>query len=537
MRKNKACIMAGILVMTVMTESLAGCKLTENETQTAESADTVSDTQPDQQEKTSGSEPDADTDVEKPEEIRDDVVIYSGSEPETLDQHDSTTVATAILIRNLYANLYRLDSDGNIVPELAESSSVNDDYTEYTITLKEGLQFSDGSPLTASDVVYTYRRGMDSEVTYYQELKAVEAKDDQTVVITLSEPNNEFLNDLTVEYMCVMSEAAIEEGMDVDNCPDITSGAYTVEKWNKGESIVLKANPYYFDGEADIKTATILYRLQDENVYQALQEGSVDYLTSVSVEQVPYLRADENIELISYDNFAWNFLTLNEKNPYFEDQNVRRAIYYALDLNYIIETALDGLGTPAPIMVNGSIAGYVSGCDSTEFDLNKAKEYMAKSAYPDGFDLTIKVGDDVRKNVAEEIGTLLAELGIKVTVEMEEMSQVITDLYDLSYEAAIISYSMSSGTVTHAVPLFKVGDSMNFAGNTDGEIADLLEQSVKVEQEKKTELLTKAYQLMKEKNIYIGLYWPTVYDAKNENLEQKEPVTSEKFIIANMYWE
>lgn len=519
MKKRAIKIITGILITAMMTLTMTGCG-------TARQGEKTTDTK--KQEET--------TETEK-KKARDDVVIYSELVPETLDQHDSVTVATAIYIRNLYANLYRLDADGNVVPELAKSYSVNDDYTEYTITLKDGIRFSDGSSITAEDVAYTFRRGMHSKVTYYESLKNVEAKDDRTVVITLNQPNNEFLNDLTVEYMCVMSKAAIEGGMDVATHPDITSGAYTVEQWNAGESIMLKANPYYFDGEPAIKTAEIIFKLPNETAYQALKNGDVDYLTSVSVDQVPYLQADDDVKLIAYDNFAWNFLMLNEKDSRFADQKVRNAIYYALDLNYIIDTALDGRGTPAPVPVNGSIAGYIEGCSDTEFNLNKAKKCMAASAYPDGFDMTIKVSNEEREEVAKAIGILLSEIGIRVKVEKEEVSQLLSEASEHSYEAAITSYSMSSGTVTHATPLFYPEDSLNFAASTDGEIANLLEKASSIKLEKKEKILSKAYQLMKEKNIYIGLYWPTIYDARNAKLQQKVPATSEKFIIANMYWE
>ena len=516
MKKKVTGILAGILI-TAMSLSLIGCGTAG---QNAEQS----------QDSTQAEE--AET-----EKKRDDVIIYSANVPETLDQHDSVSVATAMYIRNLYANLYRLDADGNIIPELADSYAVNDDYTEYTITLKDGIRFSDGSPITANDVAYTFHRGMDSEVTYYEILKDVTAKDDKTVVITLNQPNNNFLNDLTVEYMCVMSKDAIEGGMDVATHPDITSGAYTVEKWDADESIVLKANPYYFDGEPAIKTAKVIFKLSDESEYQALKNKEVDYLTSVSTDQVMYLQADDDIDLISYDNFAWNILMMNEQNPHFADQNIRNAIYYALDLNYLIDTALDGRGTPAPVPVNASISGYVDGCDTTEYDLKKAKECMAASTYSDGFDVTIKVNNDEREKVAEQIGTMLSEIGIRINIVKEDTNQLISELTEHSYEAALLSYSMSSGTVTHVEPLYRPGDSLNFAANTDSEIADLLVKSSAVKPEEKTEYLSKAYELMKERNDYIGLYWPTVYDAKVSNLKQKAQVTSEKFIIANMYWE
>lgn len=541
MKKKIIRIKACALIIIMMSLIMTGCRTAR---QDKKATDTYTQEENSETEKENGGTDNREIENSKTENsetqvnnTRDDVVIYSELVPDTLDQHKSVTVATAIYIRNLYANLYRLDTDGNIIPELAESYSVNDDYTEYTVTLKDGIMFSDGSPITAEDVVYTYRRGMASDVTYYEELKKVEARDEKTVVITLNQPNNEFLNDLTVEYMCVMSKAAIEGGMDVAAHPDITSGAYTVEEWKLGESIVLKANPYYFDGEPDIKTAKIIFTLPEENAYQALKKGEVDYLTAVSIDQVPYLQADDDVELIAYDNFAWNFMMLNEQDSHFADQKVRNAIYYALDLNYIIDTALDGRGTPAPLPVNGSIAGYMEGCNAAEYNLNKAKKCMAESSYPDGFDMTIKVSNDEREKVAGEIGTLLSEIGIRVNIEKEDINQLLSEITKHSYEAAITSYSMSSGTVTHAAPLFHPGDSLNFAASTESEISELLLKASSVDPEKKTELLSKAYQLMKEKNIYIGLYWPTIYDAKSVKLKQKNIVTSEKFIIANMYWE
>lgn len=470
-------------------------------------------------------------------EKRDDVVIYSEYVTETLDQHESVSVATAIFIRNLYANLYRLDSSGNVVPELAENYSVNSDYTEYTIRLKDGIQFSDGTPITAEDVAYTYNRGMNSEITYYDELKEVRAEDDKTVDITLNQPNNDFMNDLTVEYMCVMSKKAIEGGMDVAALPNITSGAYSVEKWNPEESIVLKANPYYFDGEPAIKKATVIFKLPKETAYQALKNKDVDYLASVSIDQIPYLQGDDDMQVFSYDNYAWNFLMMNEQDPHFRDQYVRNAIYHALDLDYIIEKALEGRGTAAPLPVNASISGYVEGYDTSEFDLNKAKECMAMSSYPEGFDMTIKVSTDERENVAEVIGTLLSEIGITIKIEKEEQNQLLKEITERSYETAIISYSMSSGTIMHAEPLFRPGSSLNFSGCTDSRIFDLLEKACGVNKQEKNEYLSEAYQQMKDRNDYIGLYWPTVYDAKTDHLKQLSPVTSEKFIIANMYWQ
>lgn len=476
-----------------------------------------------------------DSTAEKVNSVRNDLTLYSRMEPKTLDQHESMEISTALLIRNLYANLYRINSDGQIVPELAENYKVNKDYTEYTFKLKKDIFFSDGTPITAGDAAFTYQRAMDSHIDYYKVLKNVQVLDDRTFVITLHKPNNSFLHDMTVEYMCVMSKAAIEGGMDVANKPTVTSGAYFVEKWDKGNHCIsLKANPHFLNGEAQIKNVIICYKLDKES-YKALLDGTVDYLANVTVNEVPYLRAADEVDLIGFDNYSWNLLTLNQNKPYYADDKVRQAICCALDLNYIIDTALDGLGTPAPIMVNSSIHGYIRGFDTQIYDLKKAKECMKASAYPNGFTMMLEVADEEWYRVGKAIQTQLKEIGIDVVIVRGDLKTLLAHLFAYDYDAIVTSYSMSSGDVSHAIPLFSKG-GLHFSQGDDYEIGEILQRSLAVEEKEKNELLSKAYTLMRQKNSYIGLYWPTVFDAKAANLKLKSPVTSEKYILANMFW-
>lgn len=135
----------------------------------------------------------------------------------------------------------------------------------------------------------------------YDVIKSVKALDKKTVRIVLIEANNTFINDLTVEYMCVMSKAAIERGMDVANLPSVTSGAYTVEKWEKGKSIVLKANPYFVKGEPAIKKARVYFKLPEESVYQAFKNGTIDYVASVPMAEVARFKIDDEAEVLKYD--------------------------------------------------------------------------------------------------------------------------------------------------------------------------------------------------------------------------------------------
>ncbi|MDO4493952.1 MAG: ABC transporter substrate-binding protein [Clostridia bacterium] len=470
---------------------------------------------------------------EKP--VRTDLKIYTDLEPKDLDK--DVSVGTAVMFRNLYGNLYRLDSNNRIVPELAEGYTVNDDCTVYTFTLKEGLRFSDGSPLTAEDVRYTYTRDMEAKLDYYTTFESVEAPDERTVVITLKEPNNSLLPDMTAEHMAVMSKAAIEGGMDVANLPTVTSGAYTVEKWDKeNHTIYLKSNPYFVNGEPAIRDVVVYHKLKG-SIADALLNGTLDYASDLSndAEDLPLLKLAEGIDLMPYDNCSWNFIALNQEKPHYADDNVRRAIACALDLDYIISAAVDGQGTPAPLMTTGAITGYLPGFNDSPYDVKKAREYMAASAFPDGFTMTLEIGDASGQKVAEAVKTLLKEIKIEVEIVPEDGYVLVENALSGQYDAAFLSYSMYSGQISHVIPLFSNGELHLSRGN-DTEIGDLLQRSLGVDAEERDELLKQAYTMMRDKWSYIGLFWVTVYDAKVEGLELTEPVVSEKYILSNMYW-
>ncbi|MDO4484667.1 MAG: ABC transporter substrate-binding protein [Clostridia bacterium] len=468
--------------------------------------------------------------------VRTDLNVFSDLEPETLDV--DVSVSTAILFRNIYATLYRLNAYNQMVPELAESYSVNDDYTEYTFVLKDNIFFSDGTPITAEDVKYTYDRGIETAIDYFYAIKSVETPDSKTVVITLNEPSNAFMADMVSEHMSVMSKAAIEGGMDVANCPKITSGAYYVTEWDKdNHRIHLQANPYYLNGEPAIKTVTICYKL-DGPAYEAILNGTIDYVTNIAndSDEIAYMRAADSIELMPYDNNSWNFLALNQLQPWYADVNVRRAIACALDLEYIIGIALDGQGTPAPLIITGAISGYLPGFSDSPYNLKQAKEYMAASSYPDGFTMTLEISDTTGAKVAEAVKTLLQEINIDVVIVEEDGNLLVNNALDGTYDATFLSYSMYSGNISHAIPLYSSGELHISRGN-DTEIGDLMQRSLAVDGDERDALLSQAYTMMRDQWPYIGLYWITVRDAKALNLKLTEPIVSEKYILSNMYWE
>lgn len=453
---------------------------------------------------------------------RTDANVQIFAEPDTLDIHRTAAVISHALCRDIYAGLVRMEN-GEIVADLAESWEWNADYTEITFQLKEGILFSDGTPITAEDVVYSFNRGIEAGFgTYYVYIENLAAKGEREVVITLNQPYSVFLSSMCTTYFSVMSKAAVEAGMDVGFLPNVTSGAYYVEKWETGAGITLKANPNYYRGEAAVKDVELLFMTDENTALIALESGDIDYMMggagTLAGSSIQYLEGVENCSLLPFASTAYNFLSLNQNVEYFADKNVRKAIDCAINREDIILAALDGYGTPAGIPVLPSLGGYVDGFAPTAYDVEAAKQYMAASAYPNGFTFTIQACSDQWTKVAQVIQSELKEIGITVNIEEMEVGTVITNMSTNNYEAAIMSWANGSGDVSNTASMYIQGDALCFAGLKDNRLGELFDESLRTTDAERDAVLKEAYTIIMDEVPYVSLFWPTSYYATAKGL-------------------
>ncbi len=324
----------------------------------------------------------------------------------------------------IYATLMQNSPDGkSVVPWLAESYEANEDLSALTFHLRTDAKFCDGTPITAADVKFSFDRALekDSNVTWqYPDGTHVEAVDDHTVKITADTPRAWFLKALTLWGTNILSKSHVEgQSPEQIASEPLGSGPFCLKSWNKGSGYVLTRNPNYFGDPAWVDEVDVSVVQDDTARVLQLEGGNVDIAIDVPYNQVQVLSRFPGVKGHTSELWGLATIVLNQRDvPALRDKSVRQAMSYAIDRQAIVDAVLSGQGTPALSPWYGvDLPGYTDKY-AQRFDLQKAKDLMAASAFPDGFDvdLTVVAGDTVAMETAVILKDELSKIGVNVTI-------------------------------------------------------------------------------------------------------------------------
>ena len=449
-----------------------------------------------------------------------DIVFAQASDVVTLDPAGQQDTTSSVLMKHVYSTLMDIDDDGNLVPDLAESYEMKSD-TEYTFTLRQDACFSDGTPVTAKDVKFTFDRAKDMPKTKSNTSKIEEviADDDQHVTFKLTQPYAAFKTIITNSNLSIVSEAAVtaagESYGDVDNV--LGSGAFTVTEWVPNDHYTLARNEKYWD-EMPIAT-TITCRVIPEGSARAiaLEAGEVDLVWNVDATDCANIEANPDVTLLSQTSSSIEYLGMNTTKEKFKDVRVRQAINYALDKQTFVDTIIEGRGTVANSYINSMIPGWTDEVEAYPYDPAKAKELLAEAGYPNGFECKIYVNGDVRTRSAQIIQAQLAEVGITVDISTYEWGALLDSLNAGEHEMFLLGWSNSSfdadGSTYQLFYSGNHGATGNRAFLTDDKVDELIINAQKESDD------TKRMELYKELQVYlheISPWCPLYY--KNDNV-------------------
>lgn len=440
---------------------------------------------------------------------RTDLKIQLKTEPTTFDfQQDQSTARTLIGL-NLFANLLTYDKDDNLIGELAETWSHNDDFSEWTFVLNPNAKFSDGSPVTADDVVYSFNRAKElAVIVAFSSIDSVEAVSEREVKFVLAATEVRFDHTVAGDGYCILSKAYMEGGADLTKEAAITSGPYYLDQWNLGSDIVLKANEYYVLGEPEIKEVDCIFIADDNTAIVAFESGQVDYITcgnTLLASEVETVETFDNVQFVPLESASYSHMGLNFGFEPFADKNVRKAINLCLNRDYFI-AILGGMGIPAGVLpVFEGVGGYLPGYDIPAGDVEAAKAALAESAYPDGFTFKLSCfGSSV--SLAENIQSQLKEIGIIVDIDQcPDNPTLIQKIINASYEGYITSYTGVDGDIGSFVGLYSSEGALN--GDRPNDYGPKLVESKSLVGAEREAVLKEAYDIMADTVPYIGLYF------------------------------
>jgi peptide/nickel transport system substrate-binding protein len=422
---------------------------------------------------------------------------------------------------NISEGLLKFNPDGSLEPLIAEKFEQTDEVT-YVFTLRDGPIFSDGTPVTADDVVASIARVRDPEVAgplawmYDVPGAKVEKTDDKTITITLATPSALFRYVTATTAGHVIPAAAIQQyGLDLLRNP-IGTGPYKFVKWEAGSEIVLEKNPTYWQ-EGKPHFEQFVYKVVEEGTTRVtgLKTGEISMMTQVPPDQLDAVMNFDNINFQEVVGYTINRVDLRNDKPPFDDVNIRKAVSYAIDLKAIMENIVGATGVQAR---NTAVPPNMPGSASEElepipFDLDKAKELMAASSMPDGFSTQLHViaPNDVWVPQAIAIQEALKEINIDVEIVQYTYADYITMLQAGEYEGGVIvqwgsDFPDAAGNLIPVYLSSNVPPQNNTSFYSNPEVDKILNDSEKeIDLDKRTEMLKQAQRLISEDQPQIFL--------------------------------
>ena len=378
------------------------------------------------------------------QQVKDNVVIAIGSEPETLDPTKGWGHGNAPIVQS---TLVRYNADLTFENDLATAYTLSEDGLVWTFTIRDDAYFTDGEKVTASDVAFTLETAKAAQgsvdLTY---MESAAAQDDTTVVVTLSRPTSIFLN--TLASVGIVPEHAYGEDYGMN---PIGSGPYRFVEWRAQEQLMFTANENYYGGEPAIKDVTIVFMSEDAAL-AAVRAGQVDVAYSTATlgtTQVPGYHVEA---IASADNRGFTLPVLPAEgkvtasgapigNDVTCNLEIRQAIAYAIDRELIADVALNGFGRPAYSENDGM--PWNNPEVRIDTDAAYAKQLLADAGWADTdgdgivekdgikaeFSCVYPSGDSVRQAVAMAAAEQVLQIGIMIHVEGTSWDDIMQRMF------------------------------------------------------------------------------------------------------------
>ena len=397
---------------------------------------------------------------------------------ESLDPHKAVAAGTKEVMFNVFEGLMKPTPEGDLIPAVAEKYEISDDQLTYTFTIRDGIKFHNGDPVTAEDVGESLARcknGGDGifEVEAFSNIQHMETADSRSISITLGEPDSEFLSYLTA--------AVLPAGYDGQDTAPVGTGPFKFVSRAAQDNIVLERFDDYWGEKAYLDKVTYKIIENADSILMSLQSGAVDLFAHLTSTQVAQLGDEFNIEEGTMN--LVQAMYLNNAVAPFDDVRVRQALCYAIDRQQILDLAFDGYGSLIGSSMYPAFGKYFddSLTNYYTYDVEKAKALLADAGYPDGFSMTITVPSNYQPHLdtAQVIVEQLKQVGITAEILPVTWESWLNDTYvGRKFQATVVGVDASTMTARALLERFTSTAGNNFINYNNAEYDALFQAAI-----------------------------------------------------------
>jgi ABC-type transport system substrate-binding protein len=383
------------------------------------------------------------------------LVIAQGVDAVTLDSHMVVDAPTFTVTSHIFETLFEYAPDGKIVPHLAESHTVSNDGLVWTLRLRRGVRFHDGTPLDAEAVKFNLDRVLapENKITYrflIDRIRKIDVVDAGTVRLTTERPFAPMLAHLTHGSIAMQSPAAIRtHGKDYINHPTGT-GPFRFKEWVRGDRLVLERNADYWGPRPHVDQ--VVFRPVPEGGARValIETGAAHAIVRVPPRDAPRLGQSRDVEVVNTPSVRTIYIAFNMLKPPFTDIRVRHALNHAVNKEAIVQHILAGVGRPSDAPISPGIFGYRP-IMRYEFDQAKARKLLAEAGHPNGFKTELycpsgRYLNDIQ--VCEAVQAQLREVGVDAALRTMEWAAYLDVTKKGPDESVVPMFMLGWGTVT-----------------------------------------------------------------------------------------
>ncbi|MCA6998080.1 ABC transporter substrate-binding protein [Dickeya solani] len=446
----------------------------------------------------------------------------------TFDPIKSAQNADNWVFSNVFDVLIRVDKTGTkLEPGLAQSWTVSPDGKVYTFTLREA-RFSDGSPVTAQDAVFSLTRIRDSKESLWRDsysiIDKLETRDAHTLVVTLKSPSAPFLSQLALPNASVLPEKVVSSlGEETFAEKPIGSGAFVITSWARGDKIVLAKNPYYWQADHVSLDGVEWQTIPDDNTRMLkVQAGELDAALSVPFSRLVSLQKDPNLKVALDPSTREDSLLINHSHGLLGKVEVRQALDYAIDKSAIVKTVTFNYGTVANSYIPKGALYYYADNLQRPYDPEKAKQMLKAAGASDlKLNYVVNAGDEVDEQIAVLLQQQLAKAGITVNLQKVDPSQSWSMLVAGDFDVSV-NYWTNDILDPDQKTTFVLGhdSNMNYMTRYQNDKVKALVAAARVELDpkKREQMYIDLQKMAKDDANWIDLYYSPYRNVTRKNI-------------------